>query len=124
MYKNKDKLLSISELALKLNLINPKNKKPLTHTLRYWETNFKQLRPTILGGRRRYYSSKDIKVVKMILFLLKTQGMTINGAKKAMNVNLKHLDDTKTSSIKAAYYKKSIKDKSKKILNRIKKLNG
>ena len=124
MFKNKIKMLNISELALKLGLINLKNKKPLTHTLRFWETKFTQLKPTILAGRRRYYSPKDVEMVKMIFFLLKTQGMTINGAIKAMNENLKHLDETKTSSIKAEYYKKKIKKKSINILNRIKKLNG
>ena len=117
-------MLNISELALNLGLINLKNKKPLTHTLRFWETKFTQLKPTILAGRRRYYSPKDVEMVKMIFFLLKTQGMTINGAIKAMNENLKHLDETKTSSIKAEYYKKKIKKKSINILNRIKKLNG
>jgi len=124
MFKNKIKMLNISELALKLGLINLKNKKPLTHTLRFWETKFTQLKPTILAGRRRYYSPKDVEMVKIIFFLLKTQGMTINGAIKAMNENLKHLDETKTSSIKAEYYKKKIKKKSINILNRIKKLNG
>ena len=124
MFKNKIKMLNISELALKLGLINLKNKKPLTHTLRFWETKFTQLKPTILAGRRRYYSPKDVEIVKIIFFLLKTQGMTINGAIKAMNENLKHLDETKTSSIKAEYYKKKIKKKSINILNRIKKLNG
>ena len=124
MTKNNVKLLSISELSSKLGLINKKNKKPLNHTLRFWETKFKQLKPTILAGGRRYYSMKDVEVAKMILFLLKHQGMTINGAKKSMIENLKHLDGTKTSSIKASYYKKIIKDKSKKILIRIKKLHG
>ena len=124
MLQNNIKLLSISELASKIGLINPRNKKPLTHTLRFWETKFKQLKPTILAGGRRYYTSKDIKVVRMIYFLLKEQGMTINGAKKAMNENLKDIEETKTSSIKANYYKVIIKKKSKDILNRIKKLNG
>ena len=124
MLKNIDKLLSISEVALKFGLINKKSSKPLTHTLRFWETKFKQLKPTILAGGRRYYSVKDIEVVKMIFFLLKKQGLTINGAKKVMNSNLKQLDDSKTSSIKAEYYKNKIKIKTKNILTRIKNLNG
>ena len=124
MLKTKIKFLNISELALKVGLINLKNKKPLTHTLRFWETKFKQLKPTILSGRRRYYSPKDVEMVKLIFFLLKTQGMTINGAIKTMNEKLKHLDATKTSSIKEKYYKLKIKNKSINILNRIKKLNG
>ena len=124
MFKKNNKLLNISELAIMIGLVNTKNNKPLTHTLRFWETKFKQLKPTILAGGRRYYSNKDIEVVKMIFFLLKEQGMTVNGAKKMMNDNLKDLDDTKSTSIKALYYKKLIKEKSKSILKKIKKLNG
>jgi len=124
MPKNNTKLINITQVALKFGLINKKSNKPLVHTLRYWETKFKQLKPTVLAGGRRYYSIKDIEIIKMIFFLLKEQGLTINGAKKVMNSNLKQLDDTKASSIKAEYYKNKIKNKSKEILNRIKKLNG
>ena len=124
MFQNKNKLLSISELALKIGLLDSKSKKPSTHTLRFWETKFKQLKPTILSGGRRYYSQKDTEVVKIIFFLLKEQGMTINGAKKVMNEKVIHLDDTKSSSIKDKYYINKIKNKSKDILKKIKKLNG
>ena len=124
MFKKKNKLLNISQLAFKLGLINKKSKKPLTHTLRFWETKFNQLKPTILNGGRRYYSIEDVKIVKIIIFLLKEQGMTINGAKKVMNEKLKSLDEVKTSSIKAEYYKNKIKKKTQEILNRLKKLNG
>tara|TARA_B100000780_G_C21100781_1_gene444196 strand:+ start:272 stop:643 length:372 start_codon:yes stop_codon:yes gene_type:complete len=123
MLKNNIQLLNISQVATQIGLINPKSKKPLTHTLRFWETKFKHLKPTILSGRR-YYASKDIAIIKMIFFLLKDQGLTINGAKKVMNENSKKLDDSKASSIKAGYYRKIIKDKSKKILKRIKNING
>ena len=124
MLKTKIKFLNISELALKVGLISLKNKKPLTHTLRFWETKFKQLKPTILSGNRRYYSSKNIKILKMIIFLLKEQGLTINGAIKLMNDPANKLDETKASSINAEYYKKNIKTKSKNILEKIKKING
>tara|TARA_B110000285_G_scaffold39306_1_gene42801 strand:+ start:463 stop:837 length:375 start_codon:yes stop_codon:yes gene_type:complete len=124
MLSNRNKLIGISELALKIGLLNSKTNKPSTHTLRFWETKFKQLKPIILTGGRRYYSNKNVEVAKIIFFLLKEQGMTINGAKKAMNENLKQLDETKPSSIKAKYYKIKIKNKSKQILSRIKKLNG
>tara|TARA_B110000967_G_scaffold208979_1_gene263139 strand:- start:8256 stop:8645 length:390 start_codon:yes stop_codon:yes gene_type:complete len=122
MFQNKNKLLSISELALKIGLLDSKSKKPSTHTLRFWETKFKQLKPTILGGGRRYYSQKDTEVVKIIFFLLKEKGMTINGAKKVMNEKVIHLDDTKSSSIKDKYYINKIKNKSKDILKKIKKI--
>jgi len=124
MLNKNNKLINISELAIQLGLVSKKNKKPLTHTLRFWEAKFKQLKPTILAGGRRYYSTKDIKVVKIIFYLLKEQGMTINGAKNAMNKNLKDLDDTRTSSVKATYKIDYIKKKSKKLLDIIKKLNG
>ena len=122
MYKNK--LLLISEVAKLLNLTNPKSNKISTHTLRFWETKFKQLKPIVLKGGRRYYSEKNIEIVKIIIFLLKEQGLTINGAIKAMNNKSKELDATKTLSIKGNYYIKLIKFRSKKILVKIKKLNG
>jgi len=124
MLKNKYQLLNISQVAKMLGLINKKNKKPLTHTLRFWETKFKLLKPTILAGNRRYYSSKNIKILKKIIFLLKEQGLTINGAIKLMNDPVNKLDETKASSINAEYYKKNIKIKSKNILEKIKKING
>ena len=124
MLSNRNKLIGISELALKIGLLNSKTNKPSTHTLRFWETKFKQLKPTILSGGRRHYSVKDVEVAKMIFFLLKVQGMTINGAKRVMDENLKQLDVLKTSSIKETYYKNRIKIRSKKILKKIKKLNG
>ena len=124
MLKNKDKLLNISQTAKILGLKNKKNQKPSTHTLRFWETKFKQLKPTILSGNRRYYSAKNIKILKLIIFLLKEQGLTINGAIKLMNEKVKELADQKRSSIKAEYYKENIKTKSKIILNKIKKING
>ena len=124
MLSNRNKLIGISELALKIGLLNSKTNKPSTHTLRFWETKFKQLKPIILAGGRRYYSNKNVEVAKIIFFLLKEQGMTINGAKRAMNENLKQLDETNSSSIKAKYHKIKIINKSKQILSRIKKLNG
>ena len=120
----KNKLLSISKAATLLGLVNKKNKKPLTHRLRFWETKFKQLKPTLLLGGRRYYTEKNIEVIKMIIFLLKDQGLTINGAKKLMNTKFKELDDGKSLSIKDDYYKKNIINKSKQILKKIKNLNG
>ena len=63
MLKNKSQLLSISQVATILGLKNKKNKKPSTHTLRFWETKFKQLKPIILSGNRRYYSDKNIEIL-------------------------------------------------------------
>ena len=124
MSNNKDKLINISDLAKLIGLIDDKTGKPLTHTLRFWESKFKQIKPTILSGNRRYYSKKDIDIVKMINFLLKDQGLTIRGAISLMKGKGNKLDDSISSSIKTKYYKNKIKLKSKKLLNKIKKLNG
>ncbi len=118
-----DKLISISQLATQLNLVDKKTKKPSTHTLRFWESKFKQIKPTIITGRR-YYSNKDVEIIKLINFLLKEKGLTITGAKKILNEKTNKLDASSLKSVKTDYFKEIIKNKSKKILKRIKKLNG
>ena len=114
------KFLKISELCEKLNIIDSSGK-PLTHVIRYWEKEFKQINPKIIKNRR-YYSERQVEVVRMVKFLLKDKGMTINGAKNVLNLNTNKLDDDNSHSLKAEYYKKRIKQKSKKILEKISNL--
>ena len=123
--KSKEAYKTISEAAKEIGLINVKNNKPSTHTLRFWEKNFKQIKPKILFGNRRYYSNKDIDVLKLIYNLLKKQGMTISGAKKALNSDSIKLDPNILSDIKGENLKQEIKDKVSKIktiLEKIKKI--
>jgi len=75
---------TIGEVARELNLIDVNTGKLQTHTIRYWETQFKQIKPTIMAGRRRYYSDKNIKLLNNIKYLLKEKGLTINGVKKML----------------------------------------
>ena len=75
-----NKIINISELSKILNLIDPKTKKPLNHILRYWEKEFKEIKPKKINNRR-YYSPKQVEIIKMIKFLLKNKGMTISGVK-------------------------------------------
>ena len=82
--KQEEAYKSISEVAKILNLVNQKTGKANTHTLRYWEKHFKQIKPKIFSGKRRYYDLKSIEVLKKIKYLLKEQGMTINGVKKCL----------------------------------------
>ena len=49
----------------------------------------------------------------MIKFLLKNKGMTINGVKNLIKLNINKLDDYDNHSLKADYYKKNLKSKSK-----------
>ena len=115
------KFINISELSKILNLINPESKKPLNHVIRFWEKEFKEIKPKIINNRR-YYSSKQVEIIKLIKFLLKTKGMTITGVKNVLNSKINKLDDYDSFSLKADYYKKNIKEKSTKILNKINKL--
>ena len=112
---------SIGEVAKLLNLVNKKNGKPSTHTIRFWEKEFKQIKPRILSGKRRYFDKKAILLLKKIHFLLKDQGMTIHGVKKLLDNNktLK-LDEMTNNSITNDNLK--IKAKLKKILNLTKEL--
>ena len=83
--KNENVYKTIGEVTKELGLINKKTGNLQTHTLRYWETQFKQIKPLIRAGKRRYYSKENLKIIKIINFLLKERGLTINGAKKILN---------------------------------------
>ncbi len=110
---------SIGEVAKLLNLINQKDGKPNTHTIRFWETEFKQLKPKKLTGNRRYYDKNAVSILKKIKYLLKEKGLTINGAKKILdNPNFIKLDENKKNSISVD--SKRIKNKLMNISNIIK----
>ena len=118
-----DKLLNISEVSKLLQIINVRTKKPSNYILRYWEKEFKQIKPTIIKNRR-YYSVKQVNFIKLIKFLLKEKGMTINGVKNILNSNINKLEDYNSNSLKTDYFKNEIKLRSKNILKKIKKLKN
>ncbi len=117
------KFYKISELSKELNLIDPTTKKPLNHILRYWESEFKEIKPKKINNVR-YYSSDQIEIIKKIKFLLKKKGMTILGVKNLLDNNTNKLDDDNNISLKSNYYKNSIKVKTKELLKKIKKLKS
>ena len=117
------KLFTISEVSKILNLVDPQTKKPSNHILRYWEKEFNEIKPKKINNRR-YYSSKQIEIIKKIKFLLKSKGMTILGAKSLISKNRNKLDDNNNDSLKADYYKNNLSSKSKKILEKIKKIKA
>ena len=55
-----------------------------THVLRYWETEFKELKPRKNRAGHRAYTSEDILIVERIQYLLKERGLTIRGAQKML----------------------------------------
>ena len=116
---------TISEVARELDLIDKKTGHLQTHTIRYWETQFKQIKPIIKAGKRRYYSEDVFKVIKYIKFLLKDRGLTINGAKKILNTATTHsIDDIMNIGINSPELKttKVIKRKIKNISKIIQEL--
>lgn len=116
-----NKLVNISSLSKILNLIDPKTKKPKNHILRHWEKEFKEIKPKIIN-KRRYYSSKQIEIIKMIKFLLKNKGIKTSGVKKILKLNVNKLDGKDNNSLKNEYYIKNIKSKTTKILEKINKI--
>ena len=112
---------TIGEVAKDLDLINTKNGKLNTHTIRFWEKEFKQIKPKIFSGRRRYYDNETVLTLKKIKFLLKDKGLTINGVKKfLLNESSFELDETYNISIKTK--NNNLKTRLEKISNLVKEI--
>ena len=120
MNKSSNAYKTIGEVVKLIGLKSKKGQSLPTHTIRFWEKEFRQIKPKILNGNRRYYDEKNIRLIKKVYFLLKEQGMTINGVKKLLNSRepLK-LDETSNNSIKADILKKKLNN----ISNIVKSLN-
>ena len=109
MDKNFEAYKTIGEVAKILSLSSSQKKLISTHTIRFWEKNFKQIRPKIFNGNRRYYSLENIELLKKIHFLLKEKGMTINGVKKLIsNKESLKLDEISNQSIRTMNFKKKV----------------
>ena len=123
--KSEEAYKTIGEVTKELKLVDKKTGLLQTHTIRYWETQFRQIKPRIGAGNRRYYSAKDFKIIKYIKFLLKERGLTINGVKKILNNPEAHsIDDNMNIGINRPDLKKTkiIKSKIKNISKIIKEL--
>ena len=110
---------TISEVVKILGLKSKRGQSLPTHTIRYWEKEFKQIKPKIFNSNRRYYDKKNIELLKKVHFLLKDKGMTIKGVKKILNnkESLK-LDEISNQTIKA----NNLKNKLVKISSIVKNL--
>tara|TARA_B100000242_G_C43030474_1_gene480037 strand:+ start:1290 stop:1658 length:369 start_codon:yes stop_codon:yes gene_type:complete len=118
---DKNKLYkSIGDVAKMLNLVDKKNGKPSTHTIRFWEKEFRQIKPYIFSGNRRYYDNKSIQLLKKIQYLLKDKGMTIKGVKKLLVEQNSELDDNNNKTIRS----KIIRTKIIKISNLLKNIKN
>ena len=108
---------SIGEVAKILDLVDKKTGKLSTHTLRFWEKEFKEVKPHIFAGNRRYYDTKSIEILKRIKFLLKNKGMTIKGVKILLQNKNSELDENENKSINTTNIKTKLNKISKLIKN-------
>ena len=121
MDKSDSAYKTIGEVAKILNLKSNNKGILSTHVIRFWETQFKQIKPKILNSNRRYYDEKTINLLKKVKFLLKDQGMTINGVKKMLNNEASlRLDEFADKSIRT----ENLKIKLLKISNKLKELKN
>ena len=107
-----------------VNILNSDKKSEIkiaSHTIRFWEKEFKQVKPKKFNGNRRYFDKKNVDLLKKIKFLLKDQGMTINGVKKLLNSNQSNeLDEISNKSIRTDNFKNKLSNISK-IIKELKK---
>ena len=118
MSKSDNAYKTISEVAKILDIKSRTGNKTPTYTIRFWEKEFKQIKPKIFAGNRRYYDKKNVDLLKKIKFLLKDQGMTINGVKKILNSgNSNDLDEISNQTIRTNNLRDKITNLSKLVKN-------
>ena len=122
IHKNDNAYKSIGEVAKILDLVNSKKGTLNTHTIRFWESEFKQIKP-IMINKRRHYDNKNVDLVKKIKFLLKDKGMTIHGAKKQLNEDFFDIDANENKTISALDIKHKL-NKINKLVKDLKTSNG
>ena len=119
MNKKKMAYRTIGEVAKYVGLINRKTGNLSTHTIRFWEKQFKQIKPKIFAGKRRYYDTNTVKIIKKIKYLLKEKGMTIKGVKNILNNPVPlNLDEISKNNINISSINKA------NLINKIKKITS
>ena len=91
------------------------NLKP--YVLRYWETEFRQLKPQKDGNDQRRYRKEDIEMIQQIKTLLYDEKFTIAGARKKLKTR-------SGSSSKTSVKKKKLKNISKELTSIREELNS
>ena len=122
--RGNSKYKTIGEVAKILNLIDKKKGSLSTHTIRFWEKQFKQIKPKIFSGNRRYYDENSINVLKKIKYLLKDKGMTLNGVKKVLNSENSDIDELYNTTIRHNDVIRTKINNIKNIINELKYQDG
>lgn len=103
-----DKLYySIGEVADMFNVSNS--------LVRYWESEFRQLKPQKNHRGDRKYTVKDIKTLEAIYNVVKEKGYTIDGAKKALNTELKKQKKSEQLIVKLVKVRKGLEKMKNKL---------
>jgi DNA-binding transcriptional MerR regulator len=110
MFEPDKKYLNISEVSERTGVP--------AYTLRYWEKEFKQLRPERYSGQRKY-SPLDVELVKKIKDLLYNKKYTIDGVKKCLTVDRrrKNMSNMQVVGVSDPKILEEIKQELKEILN-------
>ncbi len=82
------------------------------HVLRYWETEFKVIKPHKAGSLQRLYRRKDLNLILKIKKLLYEEGFTIAGAKK----KIRDLERTENEPIKGRLGERGTEEKDRELL--------
>ncbi len=122
--KEKSKYRTIGEVARILKLIDKKKGTLSTHTIRYWEKEFKQIKPKVFYGNRRYYDENSINLLKKIKYLLKEKGMTLIGVKKVLDSEDSDIDEIYNKTIRRNNIIRSKIKHIKSIIKEIKNKDG
>ncbi len=81
------------------------------HVLRYWETEFKHIKPVKKSGNRRFYRHRDVYAVLQIKHLLYDLNFTIRGAKKRLlSGDLEDIVEQKNSQTILRQLKQELKE--------------
>ena len=90
------------------------------YVLRYWETEFKQLKPPKNRSGNRTYRQKDIDTIFAIKTLLYNKKFTIDGARKQLITGEVISDNDETPDLKSAPEQSAIGEQEKSILVKMK----
>jgi DNA-binding transcriptional MerR regulator len=85
-FKQEKMLYSITEVAEMFD-VEPS-------LLRYWEKEFKFIRPSRTEKDTRQYRKKDIEAIRLVYHLVKEKGFTLKGAKEQLENNKEHVINT------------------------------
>ncbi len=80
------------------------------YVLRYWESEFPQLKPAKNRAGNRIYTNKDIKLILYIKKLLRDERYTIEGAKRVLEEYIPESDGAEQLELLSVPPKKKIQD--------------